>query len=158
MARLHLSITLAMFLAGACQPAAGPAGSQAEEDTTPQYLSAPGADTSNLPFSEVVRVGNVLYLSGRLGTVPGQGLPDGGIQPETRQALENIRAVLERHGSSMDRVIKCTVMLADMAEWGAMNEVYREFFPTNKPARSAFGTSGLAAGARVEIECMAAVS
>jgi len=127
-----------------------------QQSTEPEYLSAPGAQMPDLPFSEAVRVGDVLYLSGRIGSVPGQGLPEGGIQPETRQALESIKTVLERHGSSMDRVIKCTVMLADMAEWGAMNEVYREFFPVNKPARSAFGASGLAAAARVEIECMAA--
>lgn len=140
----------------ACQNTPAPDASVAQQRTAPEYISAPGAQTSDLPFSEAVRVGDVLYLSGRIGSVPGQGLPEGGIQPETRQALESIKTVLERHGSSMDRVIKCTVMLADMAEWGAMNEVYREFFPVNKPARSAFGTSGLAAGARVEIECMAA--
>jgi len=129
---------------------------EAGEVPSVQYLSAPTA-SSTLPFSEAVRVGDVLYLSGRIGSIPGQGLAPGGIQSETRRALENIKAVLERHGSSMSRVVKCTVMLADMGEWGAMNEVYAEFFPINKPARSAFGTSGLAAGARVEIECMAAV-
>ena len=133
-----------------CQPPAA-------EETEVEWLNAPNANP-NSPFSEAVRVGDMLYLSGRIGSVPGQGLPEGGIQPETRQALESIKTVLERHGSSMDRVVKCTVMLADMAEWGAMNEVYREFFPQGRrPARSAFGTSGLAAGARVEIECMAAL-
>jgi enamine deaminase RidA (YjgF/YER057c/UK114 family) len=71
--------------------------------------------------------------------------------------MANIRSMLERHGSSMDRVIKCTAMLADMAEWAAMNRVYVEFFPTNLPARSAFGASGLALGSRVEIECMATI-
>ena len=81
----------------------------------------------------------------------------GGIEPETRQALANIRAVLERHGSSMDRVFKCTVMLADMQEWPAMNGVYVRHFPTHLPARSAFGASGLALGGRVEIECIATV-
>ena len=78
-----------------------------------------------------------------------------GIGPETRQTLTNIKNTLEANGSSMDRVFKCTVMLADIAEWPAMNEVYVTFFPGNKPARSAFGTSGLAMGARVEIECIA---
>jgi enamine deaminase RidA (YjgF/YER057c/UK114 family) len=71
--------------------------------------------------------------------------------------MTNLRAVLERHGSSLDRVVKCTVMLADMGEWAAMNGVYVEFFPTNLPARSAFGASGLALGSRVEIECVAMV-
>lgn len=108
-------------------------------------------------FSEAVRVGHTLYLSGKLGTVPGQGLVEGGIQPETRQTLENIKATLEDHGSSMDEVVKCTVFLADIAEWSAMNEVYTTFFPVNKPARSAVAGSGLALNARVEIECIATV-
>jgi 2-iminobutanoate/2-iminopropanoate deaminase len=108
-----------------------------------------------LPFSEAVRVGNMLYLSGQLGTDSTGRLVPGGIRPETRQALENIAAVLERHGSSLHEVIKCTVMLADIEEWAAMNEVYLSFFRSHRPARSAFGTSGLALGARLELECMA---
>lgn len=108
-------------------------------------------------FSEAVRVGPLLFLSGKLGTVPGQGLIEGGIQPETRQTLENIKSALEDYGSSMDEVVKCTVFLADIAEWSAMNEVYVTFFPGNKPARSAVAGSGLAADARVEIECIATV-
>ncbi len=110
-----------------------------------------------LPFSEAVRVGSMLYLSGAMGIDDGGTLVPGGIGPETSQALANIRAVLERHGSSMDRVIKVTVMLADMADWPAMNRIYVEQFPTNLPARSAFGASGLALGGRVEIECTAIV-
>ncbi|MFQ5704194.1 MAG: RidA family protein [Gemmatimonadales bacterium] len=125
-----------------------------DQTSSPEYIAPPGGN-SELPFSDAVRVGNMLYLSGRIGSIPGEGLVKGGIQPETRQALENVKMALERNGASMDRVVKCTVMLADIAEWASMNEIYREFFPTNKPARSAFGTSGLAAGARVEIECMA---
>lgn len=110
------------------------------------------------PFSEAVRVGNMLYLSGMVGNIPGTlRLAEGGIGGETRQALENIKATLEKHGSSLDEVVKCTVFLADIAEWGAMNEVYRTYFPTDPPARSALGTSGLALGARVEIECFAAM-
>jgi reactive intermediate/imine deaminase len=113
---------------------------------------------ANFPFSEAVQVGPFLYLSGQIGTDPETSqLVEGGIGPETRQTMENIKTVVEKHGSSMDRVIKCTVFLADMAEWPAMNEVYASFFPTNKPARSAMGTSGLALGARVEIECIAVV-
>ncbi len=110
------------------------------------------------PFSDVVRVGDMLYLSGKLGTMSdGSGLAEGGIGPETRQALTNIRATLEKHGSDMDHVAKCLVMLADITEWPAMNEVYKEFFPSNKPARSAFAGSGLALNARVEIECIGVV-
>jgi 2-iminobutanoate/2-iminopropanoate deaminase len=111
----------------------------------------------NLPFSEAVRVGDVLYLSGALGLDETGTLVGGGIAAETRQALANIREVLERHGSSLDRVVKATAMLADMGEWAAMNVVYVEHFPTNLPARSAFATSGLALGARIELEVIAMV-
>jgi reactive intermediate/imine deaminase len=110
-----------------------------------------------LPFSAAVRVGDMLYLSGQLGTDSTGALVAGGIGPETRQTMENIRAVLEANGSSLDRVVKCLVMLADMTEWGAMNREYVTFFPSHLPARSALGASGLALGARVEIECMAVV-
>jgi 2-iminobutanoate/2-iminopropanoate deaminase len=124
----------------------------------PQYKQAPGA-MATLPFSEAVRVGDMLYISGAIGVKPGtRELVTGGIAAETRQTMENIKAAVERHGSSMDSVVKCLVMLADMKEWGQMNEVYVTFFPKNKPARSAFGASGLAMNARVEIECMAAVT
>jgi 2-iminobutanoate/2-iminopropanoate deaminase len=110
-----------------------------------------------LPFSEAVRVGSMLYLSGAMGIDSTGALVPGGIEAETRQALVNIRSVLERHGSSMDRVIKCTAMLADMQQWAAMNRVYVEHFPINLPARSAFGASGLALGGRIEIECIATI-
>ncbi len=127
------------------------------QDTAVEWLSSPEYREMDLPFSEAARVGNLLFLSGQLGLVPGTGkLAPGGIAPETTQTLENIRMTLEKFGSSMDRVVKCTVFLADMNEWGAMNAVYREFF-TNPPARSALGASGLALNARVEIECIAAL-
>jgi len=71
--------------------------------------------------------------------------------------MENIKSTVERYGGSMDRPVKCTVFLADIAEWGAMNEVYKEYFPNNRPARSALGVSGLALNARVEIECIFAL-
>lgn len=115
-------------------------------------------DSANRPFSEAVRAGNWLILSGQLGIDPETGsLAPGGIKAETRQTMENIKRTLEKYGSSMDRVVKCTVMLADISEWGAMNEVYVTYFPKHKPARSAFGTSGLALRARLEIECWAIV-
>lgn len=111
-----------------------------------------------LPFSEAVRVGHMLYLSGQLGyDAKAAKLVEGGIGPETTQTLENIKAVLEKHGSSMAEVVKCTVFLADIKEWAAMNEVYVTYFPSNPPARSALGSSGLALDARTEIECMATV-
>ena len=112
-------------------------------------------DNPQAPYSAAVRAGSTLYLSGKLGVSRNA---ENGIQPETRRAMERIKSDVEANGSSMDRIIKCTVMLADMAEWGAMNEVYATFFPEGRrPARSAFGVGGLAANARVEIECMAAL-
>jgi reactive intermediate/imine deaminase len=111
-----------------------------------------------LPFSEAVRVGHMLYLSGQIGIDPATSkLAEGGIAGETRQVMENIKASLEKYGSSMAEVVKCTVYLADINEWAAMNKVYVTYFPTNLPARSALGTSGLGLGARTEIECMAVV-
>lgn len=111
-----------------------------------------------LPFSESVRAGNLLFLSGQVGLEQGTSeLVEGGIRAEARQTMENIRAALERHGRGMDDVVKCTVMLADIDEWPAFNEVYRTFFDEPYPARSAFAASGLALDARVEVECIAAV-
>ena len=111
-----------------------------------------------LPFSEAVRVGQMLYLSGQIGIDPATSkLAPGGIAAETRQTMENIKASLEKHGSSMAEVVKCTVYLADINEWEAMNKVYVTYFPGNLPARSALGTSGLGLNARTEIECMATV-
>ena len=120
-----------------------------------EYLLMPGMEDLDLPFSSAVRVDETLYVSGNIGNVPGTlDLAEGGIQGETRQTLDNIKRVLEHFGSSMDDVVKCTVFLADMAEWGAMNEVYKTYF-NDKPARSALGVNGLALDARVEIECIA---
>lgn len=146
-----LSVAVAsLLLLGAC------AGSRARAAAAgaPEFLTPYGAPT--YPFSPAVRVGPLLYLSGQIGTDSSGRVVPGGIEPETRRALENIRDVLQRSGSSMDRVVKCTVMMADMREWPAMNGVYATYFPRHKPARSAFGTTGLALGARVEIECIAA--
>jgi reactive intermediate/imine deaminase len=116
-----------------------------EDSSDVAYLNMPGMEGRDLP------------LSGNVGNLPGTlDLAEGGIQGETRQTLENISAALDQFGSSMDNVVKCTVFLADMAEWGAMNDVYKTFFK-NPPARSALGANGLALGARVEIECIAVV-
>jgi 2-iminobutanoate/2-iminopropanoate deaminase len=109
------------------------------------------------PFSESVRVGNLLFLSGVLGTDSLNNVVPGGIKAETKQALENIKAALKRRGLGMDRVVKCTAFLADIAEWPAMNEVYATYFPVNKPARSALGGVQLVRGARMELECIAAI-
>jgi reactive intermediate/imine deaminase len=139
------------MLTSAC--AGHSAGSRA---TDIAFLTPFGPPTN--PFSPAVRVGSTLYLAGQLGTDSTGALVKGGIDAETRQAMRNIANVLSKTGSSMDRVVKCTAFLADMKEWPAMNVVYATFFPTNKPARSAFGATGLALNARVEIECIAIVN
>lgn len=125
---------------------------------TARYLTPFGAPTR--PFSPAVRVGNLLFLSGQIGTdgasANANAVVAGGIEAETKQTLENIRTLLTAVGSSMDKVVKCTVMMADMKEWDRMNGVYRTFFkPGRLPARSALGANGLALNARVEIECIA---
>jgi 2-iminobutanoate/2-iminopropanoate deaminase len=124
-----------------------------------EYLTSTAIETLQLPFSEAVRVEDTLYLSGQLGNTPGtHKLIDGGISTETRQTLENISATLERHGSSLEQLVKCTIYLADINEWPQMNEVYKTFFTEHYPARSTVAGSGLALGARVEMECIAALN
>lgn len=119
-----------------------------------EYLDQPAPNT--YPFSGAVRVGNMLYLSGALGNDPKtMKLVPGGIEAETQQTLENIKATLERNGTDLDHVVKCTVFMADIQEWPRMNEVYKKYFLKHFPARSAVAGSGLALGARVEIECIA---
>ena len=110
------------------------------------------------PFPEGAAVGNLVFLSGQLGNKPGlMELVEGGIRAETRQTLENLKTVLEGQGLGLENLVRCTVMMADIGEWAVFNEVYLEFFgATPLPARSALGCNGLALGARVEIECIAA--
>ena len=116
----------------------------------------PEGDNNGRPFSEAVKVGDMLVLSGNIGIDPKTGkLADGGIQGESKQVMENIKTTLEKYGSSLNHVFKCTVMLADIKEWALFNKVYVTYFPNKKPARSAFGSSGLAMNCRVEVECWA---
>jgi len=121
------------------------------------YAKENGPPGMSLPFSEAVRAGDMLYLSGEIGLDAGGKLIAGGIKPETKQVMDNIGANLARHGSSFDRVVQCTVALADIADWPAFNEIYRGYFKQHFPARMAYATSGLALGARVEVQCNAAV-
>lgn len=147
MFRVITAFALAVILSS-CQPEL-PTAYAAEavtQSAAPEYLNP----NPRAPYSEGVRYGGLIFLAGKTG-----GPGESGVQPETRRTLEAIKDALERFGSSMDQVLKCTVFLVDMAEWGAMNEVYAEYFPNNKPARTAVGIS-LGGDTRVEIECIAA--
>ncbi|WCL54331.1 RidA family protein [Gimibacter soli] len=117
------------------------------------FHSMEGAN-ANLPFSAAVEAGGFVFASGQIGDKDGK-LVEGGMAAEARQAMENTKAALARAGVGMDRVVKCTVFLADISEWADFNKVYVTYFPGNKPARSAFGANGLAMGAKVELECIA---
>jgi reactive intermediate/imine deaminase len=120
-----------------------------------EHYGQPMLNGQPLPFSDAVRVGDVLYLSGQLGRGQDGKLPDG-IEAQTKQALENVGAVLKRAGLGYEDVFHCTAMLADMKLWPDFNKVYVTYFPEGKrPARSAFGTSGLALGGLIELECQA---
>lgn len=131
-------------------------GVRATPAAEPEFIHPDGPPAN--PFSPAVRVGNLVFVSGTLGTT-GTGLTTlvpGGITPETRQVMENIKRTLAAAGLGMDRLVKCTAFLADLKEWPAMNEVYRSYFTNGKyPARAAVQAT-LLNGARVELECVAA--
>jgi len=128
----------------------------AKEPVKVEFLNSGKIYPTTLPFSEAVKVGDTLYLSGQIGITPGKlELVPGGMRAEAKQTLDNIRATLEVHGYSLSDVVKCTVMLADIAKWGEFNEVYKSVFSAPYPARSALGANGLALGAQVEVECIA---
>lgn len=135
-------------LAFACIP---PAFAQVE------FLNSGKVVKTSLPFSEAVKQGQVLYLSGQIGLDPAsQTLVPGGISGETRQTMENIKTVLQAHGYAVSDVVKCTAFLADMGEFGDFNGVYARYFQKGHyPTRSTVAVNGLAMDARVEVECMA---
>ena len=120
-----------------------------------ERIGEPSFRGQRLPFANAVRVGDMLYLSGQIGNRPDGTLPEG-IEAQSRQVMDNIGAVLKSAGLSFGDVVKCTVMIDDIKQWGAFNNVYVTYFPDGKfPARSAFGADGLAMGALIEVECWA---
>ena len=152
------SVLTACVLALGLPGASCSAGRTPSLAAEPQFFPSPEPALAAFPFSEAVLVGELLFVSGQIGNAPGSAeLVPGGIVPESKQAPENIRVILARHGSSLDQVVKCTVFLADMHDWPAVNDVYRAQFRGRFPARSVLGASGLARGARVEVECLAFV-
>jgi 2-iminobutanoate/2-iminopropanoate deaminase len=127
-------------------------------NTDIEHYTTPENRPLNLPFSEAVRVGNTVYLSGQLGALPGSGrLVEGGIEAEAKQTMLNIESVLKHFNLNFENVVRCQVMLVDIKEWPLFNRVYKMFMKAPYPARSAFAGSGLALGARVEVECIAVI-
>ena len=124
----------------------------------PEFFPRKAPPGQNYPFSEAVRVGDMLYLSGDIGVGADGKLVAGGVKAEAKQVMDNIGANLVRHGSSFDHVVQCTVALADIADWPAFNEVYKGYFGKHFPARMAYATGGLALGAKVEVQCNAVVA
>jgi len=124
----------------------------------PEFFPRKAAPGQSYPFSEAVRVGDMLYLSGDIGVGADGKLVGGGVKAEAKQVMDNIAANLARHGTSFDYVVQCTVALADIADWPAFNEIYRGYFSKHFPARMAYATGGLALGAKVEVQCNAVVA
>jgi len=117
----------------------------------------PGIEPGSYPFSKVVEANGFVFLAGQVGEAPGgHGAVPGGIEAETRAMLDNVGRLLRAVGLDFDDVVKCTVYLRDFADFAAMNAVYREYFPTDPPARATVGVTALAADFRVEIEVQAA--
>ncbi len=157
-ARRLFVLALSAALVGCESSPLRQAGEPAAGEERIEFLAP--ADSWPYPFSPAVRAGGFIFVSGQIGAKMEKGamtLVPGGIEAETRQTMDNIRDILARNGSSLERVTKCTVMIADMSEWPRMNAIYATYFPGPKPARSALGANGLALGARVEIECIALV-
>ena len=145
----------ASMMVAALLTVASSAAAFAEDKVAVEFLNSDKGQANTLPFSEAVKVGPTLYLSGQIGRAPGTlKIVPGGIKEETRQVMENIKTSLQAHGYTLNDLVKCTVMLADMSEWATFNEIYKTYFKEHFPARSAFGTTGLALGARVEVECI----
>lgn len=122
------------------------------------FYNSPEAAAANMPFSQAVIADDFFIMSGILGTDPDTGaLVDGGIVPESHQIFANMKAILGANDLGFEHVVKCTVMIDEISEWGRFNEVYVTYFTGPKPARSAFGADGLALGGAVELECWALI-
>ena len=144
-----MNLTLAILALMAATPLA------AQPRPPVEHIGESMLNGARLPFSEAVRVGDLLFLSGQLGRKPDGTLP-AEFDAQARQVMDNIGGVLGQAGVDWGDVVKCTVMLDDMANWPAFNTIYVTYFKDGKfPARSAFGADGLALGALLEVECIA---
>jgi 2-iminobutanoate/2-iminopropanoate deaminase len=150
------ALVLLALTAGCSRP---PAASPGTAQAAPHRQVVAPADqvVAGLPFSPAVRTGNLIFLSGAIGNKPGtRELVSPDVGDQTRQALQNLRDVLQAANADLGDIVKCTVFLADINDYSAMNDVYAATFGDSPPARSTVAGSGLAMGARVEIECIAA--
>ena len=162
--KIELKTVAALVAGGALFAAAGCVVVDGEEvvmDTRPvisHYSPDVVAEGAQLPFSKAVKVGQTIYLSGELGVdYSTTTLVPGGVGPETTQIFVNMANTLDEFGADLSDLVKCTVFLDDMAEFGAMNTAYTTALPDPKPARSTLGADGLALGAALEIECIAVI-
>src|SRR5258708_14810144 len=137
-----LLVAVALFAANVCA-------------AEPEFFPRKAEPGKTYPFSEAVRVGDMVDLAGEIGLGADGKLAPGGTKAETKQLMDNIGANLARHHSSFDQVVQCTVALSDIKEWADFNEVYKGYFSKHFPARMAYGANGLALGARVEVQCNA---
>ncbi len=147
MKKIYIVIVITSFLLGCSQ--------KSDSKNIVIFHKTHEPKKNNAPFSDVVQVGNLYFLSGQVGMDhTTRKLVAGGIESETKQTLENIQAVLKHHNMDLKNVVKCTVILADINDFSTFNEVYKTYFP-QKPARTTFAAKGLAIGAKIEIECIA---
>lgn len=146
-------LVLAVLLISSCT------STPAENEASPgnrRVITLDGGPVTGV-LSPAIEINNTLYVSGQIGRVPETGkLAEGGIAAETRQVLENLKRVIEKAGYRMEDVAVCTVLLADISDFAEMNQIYREYFPVDPPARKAFAVKDLPAGALVEIDAIAA--
>ena len=147
--RISKKLALSMAMFGLCS------GIFAQDDTEIIFHKPENPARLSAPFSEAVQAGNLFFLAGQIGMDRTVGkLAEGGVKGETEQAIQNIKGVLEYHGLSLDNVVKCTVILSDINDFKAFNEVYIKHF-TKKPARTTYAAAGLAVGAKIEIDVIA---
>jgi reactive intermediate/imine deaminase len=125
------------------------------EDIVVEYFSSEQTIKQDFPFSDAVKVGNTLYLSGMIGEDEEGNLVEGGIVPEAHNVLKRMGTLLEHYNLGYDDVVKCLVMIDDISQWSLFNSVYVQYFEKPYPARSAFGADGLAGNASFELECIA---
>ena len=123
----------------------------------PEFIQLVSARSKTQPFSDAVVTGDLMILSGQVGTDTLDQLVEGGLVAETHQIFSNIKAILKTRNLDLSHIVKCTVMMDDIGQWGAFNQIYLSYFDGPKPARSAFGADGLALNARLELECWARI-